>query len=170
MRAMALLKRGDDGLVEVAPGCFFDPLTGERRARLPKSKLDYGTSILTLDVLGMSPASGVGPSLARECARTTNSWKEYAEDKHKHVRCKAETTERYAGPVTAAMQFGWNKVSAHKFGWTTRAGLRPLSRRGIQTGGSIDRSGWFLGVARPFIELSLSSSTQTPDPAVFLPS
>ncbi|QDZ25629.1 hypothetical protein HOP50_18g81710 [Chloropicon primus] len=58
----------------------------------------------------MSPASGVGPSLARECARTTNSWKEYAEDMHKHVRCKAETTERYAGPVTAAMQFGWNKV------------------------------------------------------------
>ena len=55
-------------------------------------------------------ASGVGPSLARECARTTNSWKEYAEDMHKHVRCKAETTERYAGPVTAAMQFGWNKV------------------------------------------------------------
>ena len=60
---MALLKRGDDGLVEVAPGCFFDPLTGERRARLPKSKLDYGTSILTLDILGMSPASGVGPSV-----------------------------------------------------------------------------------------------------------
>lgn len=107
---MALLKRGDDGLVDVAPGCFFDPLTGERRERLPKSTLDYGTSILTLDILGMSPASGVGPSLARECARTTNSWKEYAEDMHKHVRCKAETTERYAGPVTAAMQFGWNKV------------------------------------------------------------
>lgn len=55
---MALLKRGDDGLVDVAPGCFFDPLTGERRARLPKSKLDYGTSILTLDILGMSPGKG----------------------------------------------------------------------------------------------------------------
>lgn len=107
---MALLNRGDDGLVDVAPGCFFDPLTGERRRRLPKSERDYGTSILTLDVLGMSPASGVGPSLARESARTTNSWKEYAEDMHKHVRCRAETTERYAGPVTAAMQYGWNKV------------------------------------------------------------
>ena len=54
---MALLKRGDDGLVDVAPGCFFDPLTGERRARKPKSKLDYGTSILTLDILGMSPGT-----------------------------------------------------------------------------------------------------------------